>query len=169
MPLFIYVSSEKTIAMPFVMQHHRDWWENTLREIDTEKDNLMCNELIMRVWTTFNGELYACDETGLNATWISNSKKKSEGEITRKGRCATLKPNTCSAHHSSRLSVILHPSSHAYACYPHSFPCSTPGPVVTQRSFHGDAYAPLASVHYSCRYRRQPSSAQPNSHTPSPT
>jgi hypothetical protein len=48
---------------------------------DKEKDNLrhiMCNELIMRVWTTFNGELYACDETGLNATWISNSKKKEE-------------------------------------------------------------------------------------------
>lgn len=57
-------------------------------ERDTEKDNLrhVCsNELIMRVWTTFNGELYACDETGLSATWISNSKKKREDEITRKG------------------------------------------------------------------------------------
>jgi len=38
--------------------------------------HVMYNELIMRVWTTFNGELYACDETGLSATWISNSEKK---------------------------------------------------------------------------------------------
>jgi hypothetical protein len=36
-----------------------------------------------------SGAMCACDETGLNATWISNSKKR-EGEITKKDDAQTL-------------------------------------------------------------------------------
>jgi len=60
---------------------------NTLREKHGKERNLrhVRNELIMRVWTTFDGELRAmcaCDGTGLSVTWISNSKKKNNEERT---------------------------------------------------------------------------------------